>query len=54
MILLNNANKRNNGGSYLYDGLNEEPNIEQIFVDNNLNVDNLLLYKPRKFIYSSI
>ena len=48
-ILLNNTNKRNNlqsDCSYRYDGMNEQPNIEQIFIDNNLNVKNLLLYKP--------
>ena len=56
-ILINNTNERNKFNlhkSYMYDGMNFYNNIEKINIIINYNINDLLAYKPKIFIYSCL
>ena len=53
-LTINNANERNNLNlhkSYIYDGMNFDNNIEEINIDINYNINDLLVYKPKIYIF---
>ena len=54
-LIIRNKNTRYNfelNKSYLYDRLNTNNNIKEVKISSNYNIDEILVYKPKIFIYS--